>query len=139
MINDQELGTLQWSIFVAYYVVTSLVLGCGITAVLLVFAVFDDAKHKPLPVHAACPFLMTIVGVLSAITFVVQLVSGPFVFTTDVVCKTCHTRLKVNRIAFFTGKYSRPPRCECGGKIEPALLWKPDVSRLGPSSDEDQV
>jgi hypothetical protein len=123
----------NWSIYLAYYVVTSLTVGLGLTAMLLVFAVFDDSKHgdhEPLPAHAPFLFLMTILGALSAITFVVQLVSGPFVFTKDVVCKKCHTRLKVNRIAFFSGKYSHPPRCECGGKIEPAFLWRPDVSRL---------
>ena len=28
------------------------------------------------------------------------------------------------------GRYSRSPRCECGGPIEPAFLWKPGVSEL---------
>lgn len=124
----------NWSIYVAYYVLTSLAVGLGIGAALFIFALFDGSNHgkqKPIPVHAPFLFLMAIAGVLSAITFFIQLVTGPFVFTKDVVCKNCHTRLKVNRIAFFAGKYSRPPRCECGGKIEPAFLWKPDVSRLG--------
>jgi hypothetical protein len=123
----------NWSIFVAYYVVTSFAVGLGITMAMFLFAAFDHSKHpkhKPLPVHAPLLFLMAILGVLSAMVFFIQLISGPFVFTKDVVCKKCHTRLKVKRIAFFTGKYSRPPRCECGGKIEPAFLWKPDVSGL---------
>jgi len=123
----------NWSIFVAYYVVTSLAVGLGIAVALFVFAVLGISKrgnHKPIPVHNSLIFSMAILGVVSVITFFLQLISGPFVFTKDVVCKKCHTRLKVNRIAFFTGRYSRPPRCECGGKIEPAFLWKPDVSRL---------
>ena len=123
----------NWSIYFAYYVITSLAVGVGMAAALFVFALFDGSKHgidKPLPVHAPFLFLMAVVGLLAVITFCIQLVSGPFVFTKDVVCKRCHTHLKVNRIAFFAGRYSRPPRCECGGKIEPAFLWKPNVSRL---------
>jgi hypothetical protein len=123
----------NWSIFVAYYLVTSLAVGLGIAVAMFVFAVLGISKHgnhRPLPVHDSFILAMAILGVVSGVTFFIQLISGPVVFTKDVVCRECHTRLKVNRIAFFTGKYSRPPRCECGGKIEPAFLWKPDVSRL---------
>ena len=123
----------NWSIFVAYYVVSSLAVGLGIAVAMFVFAVLGVWKHgnpKPMPVHHSLIFSMAILGVVFVITFFLQLIGGPFVFTKDVVCKKCHTRLRVNRIAFFTGKYSRPPRCECEGKIEPAFLWQPDVSRL---------
>lgn len=122
----------NWSLFVTYYVLTSFVVGLGIAVAMFVFAVLGVSKrgnHKPMPVHSASIFSMAILGVVSAIVFLVQLVSGPFVFTKTVVCRKCHTCLTVNRIAFFTGRYSRPPKCECGGKIEPAFLWKPDVSR----------
>jgi hypothetical protein len=119
----------NWSIFLAYYVVASLAVGLGIAMAMFLFAVLGISKRgnrKPLPIHNSLMFSMALLGTLSAILFLVQLITGPFVFTKDVVCRKCHTRLKVNRIAFFTGKYSRPPRCECGGKIEPAFLWKPD-------------
>jgi hypothetical protein len=123
----------NWSIFAAYYAVSSLAVGLGIAVAMFVFAVLGVSKHgnhKPMPVHDSLIFSTSILGVVSAITFIIQLTGGPFVFTKDVVCKQCHTRLRVNRVAFFTGRYSRPPRCECGGKIEPAFLWEPDVSRL---------
>jgi hypothetical protein len=121
----------SWRVYAVYYVCTSLVVGLGLTAVMFGFAVFGGSghgKHKPLPDHAPILFLTTVVAVLSTIVFLIELATGPFVFTKDVVCKECHTRLKVKRIAFFAGKYSRPPKCECGGKIEPAFLWAPEVS-----------
>ncbi len=121
----------NWSLFVAYYVVMSLAVGLTIAVAMFAFAVLGVSKrgnHKPMPVHNAWIFSMAILGVVSAIVFLVQLISGPFVFTKTVVCRNCHTCLTVNRIAFFAGRYSRPPKCECGGSIEPAFLWKPDVS-----------
>jgi hypothetical protein len=124
----------SWSIFTGYYLATSLAVGFGIAATLFLFSALDDSKrgrHKPLPVHAALIFATVVLGVVSATVFLIQLVSGPLVFTKDVVCRRCRSRLKVNRIAFFAGKYSRPPRCDCGGKIEPAFLWKPE-----PGSDK---
>jgi hypothetical protein len=126
----------HWSIFLAYYVVTSVAVGVGLGAAMLVFAALNVStrgSHKPIPVHGALIFSLAILGVVSAITFLVQLVSGPFVFTRDVVCQKCHTRLRVKRVAFFTGRYSRPPRCDCGGKIEPAFLWKREAARRTPS------
>jgi hypothetical protein len=122
----------HWSIYLAYYLVTSVAIGAGVAVAMLAFAIFGDSKHgshKPLPDRAPFLFFVAVVGVLSVITFLIQLISGPFVFTKDVVCKQCHKRREVNRIPFFAGKYSRPPRCECGGKVEPAMLWKPDLSR----------
>jgi hypothetical protein len=119
----------NWIIFAAYYVAASLTLGLGIAAVMFLFLVLGISKHgrrKPIPVHNALIFSIALLSVVSAIIFLIQLISGPFVLTKDVVCRKCHTRLKVNRIAFFTGRYSRPPRCECGGKIEPAFLWEPE-------------
>jgi len=117
--------------FAAYYAVTSLVAGFAIAAAVFLFIVSDQSKHgkhKSIPINGALLYFLVVLGVLAAITFLIQLITGPFVFTKDVVCRKCHRRLRVNRIAFFTGKYSRPPRCECGGKIEPAFLWKPDIS-----------
>jgi hypothetical protein len=125
----------NWVVFVAYYAATSLALGFGLSAMIFIYLVLGvgghgQHQHKPVPIHNALLFSMAILGVLSASIFLIELVSGPFVFTKDVVCRKCHTRLKVNRVPFFTGKYSRPPKCECGGKIDPAFLWKPDVSGL---------
>jgi hypothetical protein len=123
----------NWSVFVAYYLGTSIAVGFGVAAAMLIFAVPDFSKHgnqKPMPVHGSLIFSMAVLGVVATIGFVIQLVAGPFVFTKDVVCKKCRARQQVNRIAFFTGKYSRPPRCQCGGKIEPAFLWKPDTAGL---------
>ena len=123
----------NWSIFVAYYVVTSLAVGFVIAAALFPFLTLDHSKqgkHKPIPVHDALLYSLVSMGVVSAVAFLIQLISGPFVFTKDVVCRKCHRRMKVSRIAFFTGRYRRPPKCECGGNIEPAFLWEPNVSRL---------
>ena len=123
----------NWVVFAAYYATTSMTLGFGLSAMMFLFLVLGArgrSNHNPVPVHSALPFSMAVFGVVSAIIFLIELVSGPFVITKDVVCRKCRTRLRVNRIAFFTGRYSRPPRCECGGKIEPAFLWKADVSRL---------
>jgi hypothetical protein len=118
----------NWSVFLAYDLVTSVALGFLIPAAFSLFSVFDHSKRpvrKPVPVHDALLYTLAIMGVLSVFLFLIQVITGPFVFTKDVVCKKCHTRLRVNRIAFFAGKYSRPPKCDCGGKIEPAFLWKP--------------
>lgn len=126
----------NWGIFVAYYAATSSALGFVIVAALSLFVFFDhppDGRHPRMPVHETWLFVLAVMGVISASTFLIQLVSGPFVFTKDVVCRKCHTRLRVNRIAFFAGKYSRPPKCECGGSIEPAFLWRPDSSTLDPA------
>ena len=123
----------SWVLVVAYYAATSLALGFVIGAVLFLFLVLNhppDGRHARAPVLGMPMFALAAMGVISAATFLIQLVTGPYVFTKDVVCRRCHTRLRVNRIAFFTGRYSRPPRCECGGPIEPAFLWKPDVPRL---------
>ncbi len=122
----------SWGVFAVYCIGTSLVVAFGLGVMMLLFAVFDNdskhGKHKPMPPHAALIFAAGVFGVASVIAFVIQLIAGPFVFTKDVVCRQCHRRFEARRIAFFTGKYSRPPRCECGGKIEPAFLWKPDIS-----------
>ena len=135
-INEQQPKILEttkyvrkdWVIFAAYYAASSSAVGLGVAATMFLFAALGVSKHgnhKPMPIHAAWVFSVAIFAVVSAIAFLIQLIGGPFVFTKDVVCRKCRARLKVNRIAFFTGKYSRPPRCNCGGKIEPAFLWKP--------------
>ncbi len=124
----------HWSIFLGYYFVTSFAVGFGIAATMFLFLALGLSKHgthKPVPVHAAVIFSSAVLGTVFVVTFLIQLMSGPFVFTTDVVCRKCHTRLRVGRVAFFTGRYARPPRCGCGGKIEPAFLWMPQVSTLG--------
>ena len=69
-----------------------------------------------MPVHNSLIFSTAILGVVSVITFFIQLICGPLVFTKDVVCKKCHTRLKVNRIAFFAGRYSVRQDANAAGK-----------------------
>jgi hypothetical protein len=120
----------NWSIFSVYYLVTSSAVGCFIGMTMFLFLIFDhsNGRHQPIPVQDAVHFSLVIIGFVSVLAFLIQSLTGAFVFTKDVVCRKCHTRLKVNRIAFFTGRYSRPPRCECGGKIDPAFLWKPQTA-----------
>jgi hypothetical protein len=120
-----------WAAYGGYYVVSSIAVGIGVTAAMLLFAVFDHSKRsksRPLPAHAPLLFLSTVAGALSAVVFLVQLASGPFVFTKDVVCRKCRIRQQAKRVAFFSGPYSRTPKCACGGKLEPAILWKPEGS-----------
>lgn len=122
----------NWSIFVAYYLGTSLALGIGLMAGMLgieLSKASKGARRNPLPAHNPMELLAVVAGFLSAVIFLIQLATGPFVFTTDVVCRKCHGRLRVRRIPFLAGKYSRPPRCHCGGKIEPAFLWKPEPAQ----------
>jgi hypothetical protein len=119
----------NWIIFLAYYAVASLAVGAGIAGAMFALAFFGVLGHdnqKPMPVHDVFLFALLLLGAVCVISFIVQLATGPLVFTRDVVCKKCHSRLRVNRIAFLSGKYTRPPRCGCGGRIEPAFLWKPD-------------
>jgi hypothetical protein len=126
----------NWGVFALYYLGTSLALGICLTAIMFgveVSKASEDATRKPLPAHNPVGFLITMAGVVSVPIILVQLVTGPFVFTRDVVCRTCRRRLKVKRIAFFAGRYSRPPRCECGGKIEPAFLWRPEIAERNAS------
>ena len=119
----------NWLVIAAYYVAASFAVALGIAVAMFVFVVLGLSKRgrpNPMPVKDALIISTVLLAVVSAIALIIQLIGGPFVFTKDVVCRKCHTRLKVNRIAFFSGKYTRPPRCECGGKIEPAFLWKPE-------------
>ena len=117
-----------WNVFVAYDLATSLVVSLVISAALFLAFVFDkDSAHKAVSIHGAMQYTLFVMGVLAAFMFLIQLVGGPFVFTKDVVCRKCHRRFRAKKISFFTGKYSRPPRCVCGGKIDPAFLWEPDV------------
>jgi hypothetical protein len=114
----------SWSVHLGYYLLTSLASGVAITAALLLIALFEHERNEFFAGYAR--FLMASAGVLAVIPFFIQLVSGPFVLTRDVVCRTCRSRSQVNRIAFFKGKHVPPVRCACGGKIEPAFLWTPD-------------
>ena len=119
----------NWIIFASYHIAASFAVGLSIAVAMFVFAVLGASKrgkHEPMPIHDALIFSMAFLIFVSAITLLIQLISGPLVFTKDVVCRKCHARMKVNRIEFFRGRYSRPARCECGGKIEPAFLWKPE-------------
>lgn len=126
-------------VFSAYYGLASLAVGAGIAGAmftLALFGVLGRDNQRPMPAHDLLWFALVLLSVVSAISLIIQLASGPLVFTKDVVCKRCHTRLRVNRIAFFSGKYTRPPRCGCGGRIEPAFLWKPAVARSPQNSEQ---
>lgn len=128
-LDTTKYARKNWIIFATYYVAASLAVGLGLAAAMFLSLALGGSTHgkrTPIPVPDALSFSMAFLGAVSVIMFLIQLITGPFVFTKDVVCRKCHTRLKVKRIAFFTGRYSRPPRCECGGKIEPTFLWKPE-------------
>jgi hypothetical protein len=116
-----------WSVYLAYYLVISAAIGIAITAALLLIAFLDDSTSGRNDFFSGyARFLIASAGVLAAIPFLIQLVSGPFVLTRIVVCRRCCMRSKVKRIAFFKSKHAPPVRCECGGRIEPAFLWKLD-------------
>jgi hypothetical protein len=116
----------NWIAFAAYYAAASLAAGLCIAGSMFLFAVLGLSKHeRPMPVHEALTCLLVFLVGVSVVAFLIQLISGPFVLTKDAVCKKCRTRLKLNRIDFFRGRYARSSRCGCGGGIEPALLWKP--------------
>jgi len=124
----------HWLIFAAYYAATSSAVGLGIVVMLVLSSALHNSKHgklKPIHIHSALMFSLAVLGMVSVVIFLIQLISGPFVITKDVVCKKCHTRWRVDRIPFFRGKYSRPPKCECGGHVEPAFLWTPVSGATG--------
>lgn len=121
----------HWMIFAAYYFGASLIVGLGIAAMMFVFAVLGLSKradHKPMPVDKAFFLAMGFLIAVTVIIFFIQLISGPLVFTRDVVCRKCRMRQRMKGVPFFGGKRSRANRCECGGKVAPACLWKADVS-----------
>ena len=109
----------HWSFVVAYIVIASFAVGLMVAIMMFLFSHLDS-KHRPMTIH----FGLIFTGVVSAVVFVIQLISGPLVFTKDVVCRTCHRQQRLDHIPFLAGKYYRQPRCECGGDFEPALFWK---------------
>lgn len=115
-----------WIVIAAYKAAASFAVGVGMgLAMVAVAAVsLQDGQHKPLHAGPAFGLFVAMLVLVSVTSLVIQLISGPFVFTRDVICKRCHRRFQARRIPFFCGRYSRPPKCECGGKFEPAVLWK---------------
>jgi hypothetical protein len=111
----------HWSFVVAYIIVASLAVGVLLAIMMFLFS-FIDSKHRPMSIHFAFIFMW----VVSAAVFIIQLISGPLVFTRAVVCQTCHRQQRLDRIPFWAGKYYRTPKCDCGGDFEPALFWKPE-------------
>jgi hypothetical protein len=104
-------------------VIASLVVGFFLT-VMIFLCSFFRGTHSSMSIHAASLISLFIMGVISGAVFIIQLISGPLVFTKDVVCQVCHRQQKLGRIPFFQGKYYRQPKCECGGDLEPAFFWE---------------
>lgn len=113
----------HWSFIVAYILVTSLIIGFLITATFFVYW-FIRHTSRPINIHDTLHFSLFMMGAISVVVFIGQLIGGPLTFTGDVVCQLCHRQQKLDRIPFFGGKYYKQPKCECGGDLEPACFWK---------------
>ena len=105
----------------------SLLFGTAVGFGMLLFVVFDNTS-RPVSVSRALPFILSIFGIpVALIAFVIQAAGRPFVLSREVVCRECHWQQRADRIEFFGGRYRGPPRCgRCGGKFEPAILWRPN-------------
>jgi hypothetical protein len=115
----------HWSFVLAYTVVAALAVGFGL---MLGFLVFEGSQHSRthVPLHDRSVFFLISGGVISFAVFVIQVLTGPLVFTRNVVCKTCCRPRKLHQAPFFVGSRNyRMPKCDdCGGKLEAAIFWK---------------
>lgn len=121
--QSPQLVRRHWSFVFTYIVIASVVVGFGLAAMMFLYLSIrgkNSLSSNPALFH----IWLIIASVFSAVVFVVQLITGPSVFTKDMVCRTCHRQQNIGRIPFFAGKGYRQPQCECGGDLEPALFWK---------------
>jgi len=115
----------HWSFVLAYTIAAALAVGFGLSFGLLVYLVMRGVG-EPFTFHDGLVVYLVIAIVISLAVFVIQVLTGPLVFTRNVVCKTCCRPRRLNRTPFFVGdRYYRMPKCdECGGELEAAIFWK---------------
>ena len=110
----------------AYTVGAALLVGFGLV---LGFMVYIGIRHSGThaPFHDRLVFFLIFGGVISFAVFVIEVLTGPLVFTRNVVCKTCCQPRKLRRAPFFAGRGYRMPKCDdCGGELEAAIFWRED-------------
>jgi len=115
----------HWSFVLAYTILAALAVGCGLPFGLLVYPV-KHGSGAPITFHDRLVVFLPMAGVISLTVFVIQVFSGPLVFTRNVICKTCCRPRKLRRAPFFVGSRSyRMPKCDdCGGELEAAVFWR---------------
>lgn len=120
-----RLARRHWSFVLAYTVVAALLVGFGL---MFGFMVYAGIRHSGtrVPFHDRLVFFLIFGGVISFAVFVIQVLTGPLVFTRNVVCKTCCQPRKLGRAPFFVGDRGyRMPKCDdCGGEFEAAIFWR---------------
>ena len=110
----------HWSIVILYCIATSAVIGSGFAVVPFISLFFYYRFPFPEVFH----FVLLTFGPIFLGMFAIQITGAPFVLTRDVVCRTCHKRIKLDREPLMGGKHYSVPKCECGGDFEPAYFWK---------------
>jgi hypothetical protein len=115
----------HWSFVLAYTVVAALAVGFGLMLGLMIFP-GNRLSHAHLTFHDRFIFFLIFGSVISLAVFVIQVLTGPLVFTRNVVCKTCCRPRKLYRAPFFVGgRGYRMSKCDdCGGELEAAIFWK---------------
>jgi hypothetical protein len=118
-----QLVRKHWSFIIAYCIVTSLTIGFIFSSLICLSWIMRGGVQA-VSNYWALHLWLIIAGVISLVLLLIQLFTGEFIFTRDVVCQTCHRRQKLNRIPLFASKWYRVPQCECGGDLETAFFWE---------------
>jgi hypothetical protein len=122
-IQAPRLVRRHWSFVLAYTVAAALAVGFGLSLGFLVY--WGSQQDTPVPLHERLVIFLILSGVISATVFVIQVLTGPLIFTRNVVCKTCCRPRKLYRVPFLGGRGYRVPKCDdCGGELEAAIFWK---------------
>ena len=123
MESRTRLVRRHWSFVLAYSVVAALVVGFGLMLIVMFLPASRDPRVR-ITIHMRLVFYLISASVVSFAIFVIQVLTGPLVFTCNVVCKTCCRPRKLYRSPFFAIR-GRLPKCEdCGGELEAGIFWK---------------
>ncbi|HTR41007.1 MAG TPA: hypothetical protein VMH87_05280 [Pseudomonadales bacterium] len=112
----------NWIGIGAYYAFTSAAVGSIIAA--LLFLRFVSGSHSAHRHINAVDAMVVLTVILSVVMLIIQLITGPFIFTKGVICRACGEPRTLARIPFFAYKGYRQPKCVCGGNLEPVFFWK---------------
>lgn len=104
----------------------SLVVSCLITVAMMFFSFVQ--RNKWANTQAAWPIALIIFGAISSVPFFIQLFTGPFVLTKEMVCRKCRRQTQLDRNPFLAGKGYQLPECECGGELETAFVYRKEGS-----------
>ena len=128
-VDTRSYARRSVALVAAYEVAASLVVALCVATVLGGLALagaFQKDGEKPISPHDAIGGAVFMFVLIAIAGWVAQWFAGPFAFTRDVVCRTCRTRQRARRIPFFAGRRITAGRCACGGRFEPAMLWRPE-------------